>query len=236
VRPVTQGHEGALEGVVSANGLKSWPWSHSRQIHTGCRWLLSALTATPPSRKASFTTIAPRMAAPSTSGTRAANVSMRRVQFAGNVAQETGGAIAVETSARVLTLTIRSSTFDSNRAWQGGAISLERFLGNTRFLQGAARPRRRACNAGDGRILQLRGQRQQRSGLHRRHRVRLVGAHPRPRPGVTGRRPPDAIASSCERFLPRARGAPPAGIHRCVRGLCGQTGLTSSMRHSGPPR
>jgi predicted outer membrane repeat protein len=89
---------------------------------------------------------------------------MRRVQFAGNVAQETGGAIAVETSARVLTLTIRSSTFDSNRAWQSGAISLERFLGNTRFLQGAARPRRRACNAGDGRILQLRGQRQQRSG------------------------------------------------------------------------
>ena len=70
-------------------------------------------------------------------GNQPATVSMRRVRFAGNVAQETGGAIAVETSARVLTLTIRTSTFDSNRAWQGGAISLERFLGNTRFLQGA---------------------------------------------------------------------------------------------------
>jgi predicted outer membrane repeat protein len=71
-------------------------------------------------------------------GGEPATVLMRRVTFAGNIADETGGAIGVETSfTRALTLTIRNGTFERNRARSGGAIMLE-FFGNTRLLQGSA--------------------------------------------------------------------------------------------------
>lgn len=66
-------------------------------------------------------------------------VSMRRVKFVGNIAEETGGAIAIEPSASTLILKLRNSIFDSNRASQGGAINFERFYGsNGRVLHGAA--------------------------------------------------------------------------------------------------
>ena len=71
-------------------------------------------------------------------GAEPSTVLMRRVTFAGNIADETGGAIGVETSlTRALTLTVRNGTFERNRARFGGAIMLE-FFGYTRLLQGSA--------------------------------------------------------------------------------------------------
>src|SRR4029453_16605817 len=69
-------------------------------------------------------------------GGEATEVSLRRVRFGGNSAQVPGGAIAGERYGE-LKLIVRSGFFESNQAWQGGAINLGLFYGNTRLLQGA---------------------------------------------------------------------------------------------------
>ena len=68
----------------------------------------------------------------------ARNVSLRAVKFYDNTAKAHGGAIGVEPSVTPLDLTLRHATFVGNRAQWGGAISLERSIGNTRALRGVA--------------------------------------------------------------------------------------------------
>jgi predicted outer membrane repeat protein len=58
-------------------------------------------------------------------GNASTEVLMQWLKFVGNNAEVTGGAIAFETPATRLTITLRNSVFDSNRAWEGGAINLE---------------------------------------------------------------------------------------------------------------
>jgi predicted outer membrane repeat protein len=71
--------------------------------------------------------------------TRAARrLELRAVKFTGNHAVGTGGAMSVEPSAIPLELTLRHVTFTDNTAQWGGAIALERSVGNTRSLNGVA--------------------------------------------------------------------------------------------------
>lgn len=66
------------------------------------------------------------------------SVSMRAVTFTGNRAVASGGAIDVEPSRSPLDLELRHVAFSDNRARYGGALTLDRSLGNTRALRAVA--------------------------------------------------------------------------------------------------
>ncbi|MCC6774879.1 MAG: hypothetical protein IT360_27165 [Gemmatimonadaceae bacterium] len=68
----------------------------------------------------------------------ARRVDLRAVKFIDNRAVVTGGAISVQPSAVPLELTLRHVSFVDNKAQWGGAIALERSVGNSRTLNGVA--------------------------------------------------------------------------------------------------
>jgi hypothetical protein len=68
-------------------------------------------------------------------GEMATEVMMRRVTFAGNIANLTGGAVALRAPTVPQTLTLLYCMFDSNRAQAGGGIYLG---GNSQFVRGSA--------------------------------------------------------------------------------------------------
>ena len=65
-------------------------------------------------------------------------LEVRAVRFTANHALVTGGGISVEPSVVPLEITLRHVTFTENSARWGGAIALERSIGNTRSLNGVA--------------------------------------------------------------------------------------------------